>query len=207
MAETGQYYDRHPVTGEPGRWRLFQDQGYVNFDPNPPKDLYWNPRGQNYIGELGQYYTVNPNTGEESIVTDPETGETRGGWYYSGTLGWLNTKPAEIQPDPGGITFGMNYLPDRQADTGASLQQPAGGDGATTDTTGTTQTTTDTTEGSFTPTVGSTVRGAFTAMTPQVPQYNPVQLPSVAPAPSVKNVDYVKLLRGRLVNSLFKDLI
>lgn len=98
---TGVYYDKHPETGEPGQWRLFPDQGWVNLDPNAPTGVYWNERGQNYMGELGQYYKVNPNTGEVSIDEDGD-----GRWYYSGMLGWVNTKPAEVQPDPGAISFG-----------------------------------------------------------------------------------------------------
>ena len=47
----------------------------------------------------------------------------------------------------------------------------------------------------------------FTPSTPQGLTYTPVSLPSVAPAPSVQNVDYVKMLRGALTNSLFKDLV
>ena len=47
----------------------------------------------------------------------------------------------------------------------------------------------------------------FTPSTPQGLTYTPVSLPSVAPAPSVQNVDYVKMLRGALANSLFKDLV
>lgn len=49
--------------------------------------------------------------------------------------------------------------------------------------------------------------GSFTPGTPQGLSYTPMQLPSVAPAPSVQNVDYVKMLRGALTNSLFKDLV
>jgi hypothetical protein len=55
--------------------------------------------------------------------------------------------------------------------------------------------------------IGSTVGGAFTGMAPQGLSYSATSLPSTAPAPSVKNIDYVKLLRGWLTNSLFKDLI
>jgi hypothetical protein len=55
---------------------------------------------------------------------------------------------------------------------------------------------------------GGSVGGAsFTPGTPQGLSYTPMQLPSVAPAPSVQNVDYVKMLRGALTNSLFKDLV
>jgi len=191
MAETGKYYDRHPVTGEPGRWRLFQDQGYVNLDPNAPKDVYWNPEVQRYMGMPGVRYSYDPNTGKE------------GDFIFLGTMGWLDLTPAEEQPDPGGVPFGGSSSPlYGLTKPEASPQQPEGdteaGADAAVDTTDT---------GSFTPTVGSPVRGAFTAMTPQAPPYTPVQLPSTAPAPSVKNIDYVKLLRGRLVNSLFKDLI
>ena len=49
--------------------------------------------------------------------------------------------------------------------------------------------------------------GSFTPGTPQGLSYTPQQLPSVAPAPSVQNVDYVKMIRGALTNSLFKDLV
>jgi len=49
--------------------------------------------------------------------------------------------------------------------------------------------------------------GSFTPGTPQGLSYTPMQLPSVAPAPSVQNVDYVKMIRGALTNSLFKDLV
>ena len=49
--------------------------------------------------------------------------------------------------------------------------------------------------------------GSFTPGTPQRLSYTPMQLPSVAPAPSVQNVDYVKMIRGALTNSLFKDLV
>lgn len=55
--------------------------------------------------------------------------------------------------------------------------------------------------------IGSPVGGAFTGMAPQGLSYSATALPSTAPAPSVKNVDYVKLLRGWLTNSLFKDMI
>ena len=55
--------------------------------------------------------------------------------------------------------------------------------------------------------IGSPVGGAFTGMAPQGLSYSATSLPSTAPAPSVKNIDYVKLLRGWLTNSLFKDLI
>ena len=55
--------------------------------------------------------------------------------------------------------------------------------------------------------IGSPVGGAFTGMAPQRLSYSATALPSTAPAPSVKNVDYVKLLRGWLTNSLFKDMI
>lgn len=55
--------------------------------------------------------------------------------------------------------------------------------------------------------IGSPVGGAFTGMAPQGLSYSATSLPSTAPAPSVKNVDYVKLLRGWLTNSLFKDMI
>lgn len=48
---------------------------------------------------------------------------------------------------------------------------------------------------------------SFTPGTPQGLSYTPMQLPSVASAPSVQNVDYVKMLRGALTNSLFKDLV
>lgn len=54
---------------------------------------------------------------------------------------------------------------------------------------------------------GSVGGGAFTPSTPQGLSYSPMQLPSVAPAPSVQNVDYVKMIRGALTNSLFKDLV
>lgn len=47
----------------------------------------------------------------------------------------------------------------------------------------------------------------FTSSPPQGLTYNRPQLPSTAPAPSVKNVDYVKMLRGALADSLFKDLV
>lgn len=49
--------------------------------------------------------------------------------------------------------------------------------------------------------------GSFTPGTPQGLSYTPMQLPSVAPAPSVQNVDYVQMIRGALTNSLFKDLV
>lgn len=195
MAETGKYYDRHPVTGEPGRWRLFHDQGYVNFDQNAPRDVYWNQRGQNYIGELGKYYAVNPNTGEVSV---DEEGNPR--WYFSGTLGWLNTKPAEIQPDPGGITFGMNYLPDRQADTATSLQQPAGGDGVTADTTGTTQTTTD-------PTSMSSMGGATGGYSPSTPLTLGYQMPSLSSISSTGGIDYVKLINSALAADVMSGML
>lgn len=55
--------------------------------------------------------------------------------------------------------------------------------------------------------IGSPVGGAFTGMAPQGLSYSATALPSTAPAPSVKNIDYVKLLRGWLTNSLFKDMI
>jgi len=107
MADTGTYYDNHPVTGEPGRWRLFSDIGWVNTDPNAPENVYWNERGQNYMGELGQYYKVNPNTGEEAIDADGD-----GRWYYSGMLGWVNTLPDPNQaPQPvGSPQFGGGYV-------------------------------------------------------------------------------------------------
>jgi len=54
---------------------------------------------------------------------------------------------------------------------------------------------------------GSVGGSAFTPSTPQGLSYTPMQLPSVAPAPSVQNVDYVKMIRGALTNSLFKDLV
>ena len=196
MAETGQYFDRHPVTGEPGRWRLFQDQGYVNLDPNAPKDVYWNQRNQNYLGELGQYYAVNPNTGEVSV---DEEGNPR--WYFSGTLGWLNTKPAEIQPDSGGITFGMTYRPDRQADTAKALQQPAGGDGASTDAlASTTQATTD--SASMASMGGTT--GGYAPSTPMTLGY---QLPSLSSISATGGVDYVKMLNSALAADVMSGML
>lgn len=193
MAETGQEYSLHPVTGEPGRWRLFQNQGWVNLDPNAPKDVYWNQRGQNYIGELGQYYAVNPNTGEVSV---DEEGNPR--WYFSGTMGWLNTKPAEIQPDSGGVTFGMNYLPDRQADTAASLQQPSG-----------TDSTTETDQplaglagaGSVS---GPSTQGAFSLSSPSRLSYQEIQAPSISPPPKI---DFVKILNTALAADVMGGML
>lgn len=198
MAETGQEYDRHPVTGEPGRWRLFQGQGYVNL---APPDVYWNPRGQNYIGELGKYYRVNPNTGEVSV---DEEGNPR--WYFSGTLGWLNTKPAEIQPDPGGITYGMDYLPDRQADTGASLQQPAGDAEAGVDTPDATTETEQPLSGlaGAGSVSGPSMSGAFTSLPPSGLSFQRVQLPSVAPTPKI---DYVKILNSALAADVMGGML
>jgi hypothetical protein len=54
--------------------------------------------------------------------------------------------------------------------------------------------------------VGYRPSGAFTGTSSGL-TYSPVQLPSIAPSPSIKNVDYVQLLRGALTKSLFKDLI
>ena len=54
---------------------------------------------------------------------------------------------------------------------------------------------------------GGSSGASFTPGTPQGLSYTPMQLPSVASAPSVQNVDYVKMLRGALTNSLFKDLV
>lgn len=199
--ETGVIHKIHPITGEPGQWRLFPNIGtYVNLNPNAPKDVYWNERGQNYMGNLGQYYTVNPNTGEESIVTR-EDGSTRGGWYYSGTMGWVNTKPAEIQPDPGGVTFGMNNLPDREADAAASLQQPAGGNGASTNAlTGTTQATTD-------PASMASMGGTTGAYTPSTPMTLGYQLPSLSSISATGGVDYVKMLNSALAADVMSGML
>jgi hypothetical protein len=129
-SNTGQYYKAHPETGEPGNWRLFPDAGWVNFDQNAPEDVYWNKRNQNYLGELGQYYWVNPNTGEESIRIDPD-GNERPGWYYSGQLGWLNTRPADIQPiqQVGSPKIGGGYVTQEDYDarntTSANTPPPA----------------------------------------------------------------------------------
>ena len=49
--------------------------------------------------------------------------------------------------------------------------------------------------------------GSFTPGTPQGLSYSPMQLPSVAPAPSVQNVDYAQMIRGALTNSLFQGLV
>ena len=202
MAETGQEYNLHPVTGEPGRWRLFQGQGYVNLDPNAPRDVYWNQRNQNYIGELGKYYAVNPNTGEVSV---DEEGNPR--WYFSGTLGWLNTKPAEIQPDPGPISFG-DYGgalagPTRSAE---APQQPAGDAEAGADTPDATAETEQPLAGlaGAGSVSGPSMSGAFTSLPPSGLSFQRVQLPSVAPPPKI---DYVKILNSALAADVMGGML
>ena len=189
MADTGQYFDTHPVTGEPGRWRLFQDQGYVNFDQNAPRDVYWNPEVQRYMGMPGVRYDYDPNTGKE------------GDFVFLGTMGWVDLTPAAEQPDPGGITFGMDYLPDREADTAASLQQPAGGDGASTDAlAGTTQATTD-------PASMASMGGATGGYAPSTPLTLGYQMPSLSSISATGGVDYVKLINSALAADVMSGML
>ena len=210
--ETGVIHKRHPITGEPGQWRLFPNLGtYVNLDPNPPKDLYWNQRGQNYLGELGQYYTVNPNTGEESIVTDPETGETRGGWYYSGTMGWVNTKPAPadqqssvgwfLQPVDREATYGSENTGSSDTTSTNTGANTSGGNGASTDApASTSQTTTDSTS-------MASMGGATSGYAPSTPMTLGYQLPSLSSISATGGVDYVKMLNSALAADVMSGML
>jgi hypothetical protein len=189
MAETGQYFNTHPVTGEPGRWRLFQDQGYVNFDQNAPQDVYWNPEVQRYMGMPGVRYNYDPNTGKE------------GDFVFLGTMGWVDLTPAAEQPDPGGVPFGGSNSPlSGSTQSAASPQQPAGDNGATTDTTVTTQTTTD-------PTSMSSMGGATGGYSPSTPLTLGYQMPSLSSISSTGGIDYVKLINSALAADVMSGML
>lgn len=219
-------------SGFGGRAGAFTD---IYDDPNPQPASQ--PPSFNYMTdeELADYNEANDtNFSGNYLSTHPQTGEA-GMWTWDPQAGWRDdtqwTGPRTEYEDGTPITsfedvrdgvfddsdddFPIQALPmceDPRAinygESGICKFPPATEDpGAPADDTPAPPTDGTTTGAPPFVNIGSPVGGAFTGMAPQGLSYSATSLPSTAPAPSVKNVDYVKLLRGWLTNSLFKDMI
>jgi hypothetical protein len=206
---SGNYLSTHPQTGEAGMWTWDPQAGWRD-------DTQW-------IGPRTHYEDGTPITSFEDVrdgvFDDSDETNQYGdpvGTVYSGGTPCFDEKTGTYDRSiPGCENAGLDSDEDQileilpmcydtrainYGESGLCKFPPATEDPSIP------------TDGTTTPTppfvnIGSPVGGAFTGMAPQGLSYSATALPSTAPAPSVKNVDYVKLLRGWLTNSLFKDMI
>jgi hypothetical protein len=203
-------------SGFGGRAGAFTDI-YDDPDPQPSSPPSFNYMTDEELAEYneandtnfsGNYLSTNPNTGEPGMWTwDPQAGWRDDTQWTGPRTTYDDGTPIEgfgsfadvysDKADAAGVTDTQDFptadVPTTTADD-TPVAPVAPTDGTTTGTTPFIN-------------IGSPVGGAFTGMAPQGLSYSATALPSTAPAPSVKNVDYVKLLRGWLTNSLFKDMI
>jgi hypothetical protein len=198
-------------SGFGGRAGAFTDI-YDDPDPQPAAQ----PPSFNYMTdeELADYNEANDtNFSGNYLSTHPQTGEA-GMWTWDPQAGWRDDTQwigPRTEYEDGTPVTSFEDVRDGVFD---DPQEPVADSPTTTadDTPAAPIASAAPADGTTTPAppfvnIGSPVGGAFTGMAPQGLSYSATALPSTAPAPSVKNIDYVKLLRGWLTNSLFKDMI
>jgi hypothetical protein len=198
---SGNYLSTHPQTGEAGMWTWDPQAGWRD-------DTQWTgPRTEYEDGTpITSFEDVRDGVFDDSDEMDPRPVCNEVGAINFGEVGECLNRYG----DPFGTVYAGGPCFDET--TGTYDRSKMGCEDSPPDPPPDGTMPAAPTNGTTTPAppfvnIGSPVGGAFTGMAPQGLSYSATALPSTAPAPSVKNVDYVKLLRGWLTNSLFKDMI